>query len=941
MAERIGRADYEVRADASQLPKDLSAAEQKVKQSGANVEKSAMATGAAFKAASAVAALGFGVMAKGALEMERAQGNFQAATGASREEAVAFSKDMNGIVGTAQTVGASFSQITSAGTAVAQQFKLTGAEGTALTQDFLGFAKVTGQDATGAVNDFDAALDAFGEPAERATGLMDQLVASNQEYGTDAGPAAVGALQKMAPALTAMGLGLDEGIGLLNMFEDAGIDASKAPAALTKAIAELEPGQNINDLIAQIGAIEDPLERASAAAEIFGVKNGAALANAIKPGMTSLDEYMLTVEETAGTAEKAAEDMVTTGDRIRMFAEKAGAALRGLGQEMGPLLSGAGGLVTALGALPSKVTQPLVDGLKGVWGKVAGSTVVKTAAGLAGAAAGAAYSGAMFVGEKISGAAASMLGGLKSNPAVTRAGDAAGKAMGGVVGKALMIGAAIALIAMIPELWDKMQAEWNKVTANRELIETNKNAFLATFPTRAEVETQLAVLKDVPNNLHGAAGGLFNIDAFGVQTEWRNTIAAFEAYLASGMADTARAGHESFVAEWAKGEFIGPLSESQLAELKAAGVRDGRLIGTESQNAFAAAWLAGEVMGPLSPDQIAMLEAAGVSSGHDIGAATGSEFATSTQDAINEQIQRQNWLAMAPETQMLAHARELGGDVSVQIAAGMTAAEASTALKGAVDGLNRILETEMSAKEQAQFAMGKDLIKAVNQGMKSESPETVDVARGVAIDAIDAIENAGLDSGDGMKRVGVLYDRLLASGLTQEEARVALAAGGVAGAVIDKLEGIAPKAETAAEDAADEIPPPFQDAVPKVGRSVDRINGEIDRIDTDIDVTIGFKVDRRGLTGIKGELRQHGGPVRKDEFYIVGEQRPELFVPDRPGYVYPSVPRFTEEEPWTPPAPAPARAPLQVNLIGTHIYDDQSIYKLGQELDRVYRHFER
>jgi TP901 family phage tail tape measure protein len=41
--------------------------------------------------------------------------------------------------------------------------------------------------------------------------------------------------------------------------------------------------------------------------------------------------------------------------------------------------------------------------------------------------------------------------------------------------------------------------------------------------------------------------------------------------------------------------------------------------------------------------------------------------------------------------------------------------------------------------------------------------------------------------------------------------------------------------------------------------------------------------------GARGE--QHGGPVRGGVPYVVGEHRPELFVPDRSGYIVPRVPR--------------------------------------------------
>jgi tape measure domain-containing protein len=49
-----------------------------------------------------------------------------------------------------------------------------------------------------------------------------------------------------------------------------------------------------------------------------------------------------------------------------------------------------------------------------------------------------------------------------------------------------------------------------------------------------------------------------------------------------------------------------------------------------------------------------------------------------------------------------------------------------------------------------------------------------------------------------------------------------------------------------------------------------------------------------GLFGFLGGMfRQRGGPVKAGQPYIVGEKRPELFVPDTPGHVYPRVPNMS------------------------------------------------
>lgn len=423
MAEEIGRADVELRADQTGLVKDLGDAQRKVQASGTAMEKSALSTGTAFKAGAAVAAVGFGLMAKGSQDMERSQGAFQAATGKSREEAVAFSKDMNGIVGTSATVGMSFEKLSDTGVEVARQFGLTGKAGQDATLQFSAFAKVTGGDAVEAVQSMDATLDSFHLPAEKATDLMDQLVASNQKYGTEVGPQTVEMLGKMAPALQAMGASMDDGVALLNMFEDSGLDAAGAMRGLNTAVKNLPPGTTLSDYLQKLQDMKNKgIDPTQDAIDIFGAKAGVGIANALQPGGNALEAYKISAQDAEGATDKASEAMVTTGDRIKMMAEKAGAALRGMGQDFGPLLSGAGGLVSVFGALPGKVTGPLVDGMKAVWAKlipgaVIGGTAVGTAEGEA--AAAAAGGPGVLAKFKASGSAAGLAYGLGIAAGVT------------------------------------------------------------------------------------------------------------------------------------------------------------------------------------------------------------------------------------------------------------------------------------------------------------------------------------------------------------------------------------------------------------------------------------------------------------------------------------------------------------------------------------------
>jgi len=73
----------------------------------------------------------------------------------------------------------------------------------------------------------------------------------------------------------------------------------------------------------------------------------------------------------------------------------------------------------------------------------------------------------------------------------------------------------------------------------------------------------------------------------------------------------------------------------------------------------------------------------------------------------------------------------------------------------------------------------------------------------------------------------------------------------------------------------------------------DRVNG----LAKDRDATITITTVRREAaenslvgTGMGPQMRAHGGPVTKGRPYIVGERRPELFVPSQNGRILPRVP---------------------------------------------------
>ena len=307
-------------------------------------------------------------------------------------------------------------------------FKLTGQAADDLTAQFLRYEEATGQ-SSDAVTSMKMVTDAWNLTAAQEGALMDQLVASHQQFGTSVGDMQT-ALQKIAPAMQAMGMSEKDGVDLLNMFAAAGIDSTKAAMGLQTAVKALKPGESLNDLIVQISSIQDPLARAQEAGKVFGTRLGSQMADALAPGITSLDQFSTSSQDTIGATDKAAQAVEDSwGNRFTLLMHQAGGTLATFGQSFGPLLMVGANLgpkmAAGLGSLAGAII-PVLTGQLGIAGAAAGTAEVEAEAGVI--AAG---------GPEIAAAVAT------TTPEVA----AAGTAMGASIGAAALVAIPAALIA--------------------------------------------------------------------------------------------------------------------------------------------------------------------------------------------------------------------------------------------------------------------------------------------------------------------------------------------------------------------------------------------------------------------------------------------------------------------------------------------------------------
>lgn len=387
-SEAIGRGDYVLSADFSELEKRLAAAEAAIKESGVEAEKTFVDAGkkaakgygealkVGLKVAAGVASAAFALATKGALELENATASFRAETGATAEAAKRAGQAINAMAGRNL---ASIAQIGDALSKVHTDLGLVGEEAERATERFLRFARATKQDAAAAVMAFDDILDAWGLEAKESGRIMDLLVASHQKYGgsIDANQAALAAL---APSLKAANLQLDDGQALLNLFAASGMDAAAAPQALQKALATIESPAELRRLIDEISQTDDAFLRSQKAADLFGVRAGAKLANALAGA--NLDDYRLSLAEVEGASDRAADALDSTfSARLQLMVKAVGARLNEVSLTMGPLVTGLASAAMGAAALGLNVAG-LIPAIRNVIASLGALKVAVAATGL-------------------------------------------------------------------------------------------------------------------------------------------------------------------------------------------------------------------------------------------------------------------------------------------------------------------------------------------------------------------------------------------------------------------------------------------------------------------------------------------------------------------------------------------------------------------------------
>lgn len=306
-----------------------------------------------------------------------------------------------------KTIPDTFDNISSAVGDVSTRFNVTGDQLQSMSEDFLKFSRVTGTDVETSIRLVSRAMGDAGIPAEEYKGVLDKLTKASQTSGITI-ESLTENLAKYGAPMRALGFDTEESIAIFAGWEKAGVNTEVAFAGMKKAIsnwadAGKDPREEFKKTLKAIGETPDIASATSMAIDIFGQKAGPDLADAIKGGRFSYEEFLSVIEGSDGTLDSTFDSIQDSGDKFQLSFQKMQQAGADLGETilnvLAPMLETAADKVSNLGEWFSGLSenQQGVIVKLGLFAAAIGP-VLLALAGVAGAVSGVAGALSTIVG---------------------------------------------------------------------------------------------------------------------------------------------------------------------------------------------------------------------------------------------------------------------------------------------------------------------------------------------------------------------------------------------------------------------------------------------------------------------------------------------------------------------------------------------------------------
>lgn len=240
---------------------------------------------------------------------------------------------------------------------------LTGDELDAATEKTLQYAKVTGTDATVAVDDLAGVMKRWGLESSDMDATMDSLVVASQMSGQSVSELS-SALSDGSVSFSELGLSMDESLAYMAAWANNGANLSSITTGMRQAVNNLSEAGG--DVPSNFQAAIKTIQNTSSASEalnstvgdtgltikdMFGSKAAQEIVNAVQGTGTSFDEMSAAISGSNGALEQTYEDSITTSDQLSQLSNSFSQIAQ---NSIAPVLSG---VATALNAIITPIAN--------------------------------------------------------------------------------------------------------------------------------------------------------------------------------------------------------------------------------------------------------------------------------------------------------------------------------------------------------------------------------------------------------------------------------------------------------------------------------------------------------------------------------------------------------------------------------------------------------